>query len=113
MGLLVVDQVIFAYANAGPEMLRGDVVEHENQWWLVPRWLINTSVGKRQPERMIAIASFLPQPTKMGGCRWMLRQPMPKFLFDDPAPKVEGTIYAVLLSPDVWFPLPSSEPKQH
>ena len=106
-------KAMYAYENEVSNIEKGDVVEHEEQWWLVSRWLLDISSGRQRPERLVAIAPFDPQTTTFAGCRWMIKRPVPRFLFDDPAPQVEGTEYVVLLSPEVWFPISPSETTLH
>lgn len=91
----------------GNAFLHVDTVEHEGQWWLVPRWLIQAGTGSRQPERMIAISQFKYQKSIFPGCYWAITQQLPRFLFDHHDPQKIDAKYVVLLAPEALFPIES------
>lgn len=43
-----------------------DVIEHADEFWIVPEWLATTSPGLQKPARIVRLAS-LPHSRKIGG----------------------------------------------
>jgi hypothetical protein len=84
-----------------------EAIEHEGQNWLVPQWLENPAEGWRTPERLVSLTGIPHQPPDPPGLpHFVVNEPIPKSVLDDPGPLPPGSKYVVRHWPGVRFPIP-------
>jgi hypothetical protein len=93
------------------KIFKGDVIEHQKQFWLVPAWLESPDGKYMRPTAIIPLVRFQHQDmtseTQFG--RFAVNEPMPKELFADRIPAEIAKRFGVVLTPDLEF----EKPKTH
>lgn len=81
-----------------------DIIEHDNELWLVPHWYDVPAQGVTKPARIIHLKSFLYQ-SPAGDQRYIVNTPVPTALLNLATPKQSITGVEVQEMPDISLPL--------
>ncbi len=78
-----------------------DTIEYEDDLWLVPEWIDGSpSEELSRPARIIRI-TFLPRTGPFGDAQYVLRDPIPKGIFEGHVPPELKELYVVIENPCV------------
>jgi hypothetical protein len=76
--------------------------------WLVPWWIDSPDGRSTRPARIVGLAWVEHQRIERDGqTEFVVNQPLPKALFENPIPLGSVTGYVVLEGPNIQFPIPS------
>lgn len=81
-----------------------DLIEHENELWLVPHWYDVPAQGVTKPARLIRLKSLRYQPPA-GVLRYIVNTPIPKALLNLQTPKQSIPGIEVQEMPEISLPL--------
>ncbi|WP_157158778.1 hypothetical protein [Bradyrhizobium genomosp. III] len=82
-----------------------DVVEFDGQFWLVPEWFENISLGVMRPVRIISLATIR-HTRSPGNPEFVVEDPIPKSVFDGLTQLPEARGFDVRELPAIQFPIP-------
>lgn len=91
------------YVEGGSKILTADTIWHEDEWWLVSKWNVNSDTGMKQPARMIALAQLNPKPSTLADHDWTVWKPLSTDLLDGPGLPDKFSGFRVLILPDLWI----------
>lgn len=96
--------------DSGGDLFNCEAVEHAGQLWLVPHWLVAPELGVRRPARIIPMARFRSQKMPETWAQdFVINDPVPKALFDDPIPREIAERFGVIEEPpDILLYFPAS-----
>ena len=84
-----------------------DTILHDGEYWLVPEWLESPEAGHRRPARIIAMAGLRYQDMTGGWKqRFLLKDPMPKSVFDGRTPPQAAFGFRVVDLPEIFLEIP-------
>ena len=72
-----------------------ECVSYAGAVWLVTMWNEAPREGWKTPKRTVRLDSLRWMPSNFAGCRYLVKDPLPKALFEDPAPFAEAGPFAV------------------
>ena len=81
-----------------------DIIEHDNELWLVPHWYDVPAQGVTKPTRLIRLKSLRYQPPA-GDLRYIVNTPIPTALLNRPTPKLPTFGIEVREIPEISIPL--------
>ena len=81
-----------------------DLIEHDNQLWIVPHWYDVPAQGVTKPTRIIRLKSLRYQPPA-GDNRYFVNTPIPTALLNLPTPKQSIPGIEVQEMPEICLPL--------
>ena len=81
-----------------------DIIEHDNELWLVPHWYDVPAQGVTKPTRLIRLKSLRYQPPA-GDRRYVVNTPIPTALLNLPTPKLPTFGIEVREIPEISVPL--------
>jgi hypothetical protein len=84
-----------------------DIIEHEDQLWLVPHWYDVPAQGVTKPTRIIRLKSLRYQPPVGNHLGYVVNTPIPTALLNVPTPKQPTFGIEVREIPDISLPLAS------
>jgi hypothetical protein len=87
-------------------IMQCDVIEYQNEFWLVPEWLDIPARGLTQPRRIIRMAAVPHQPPAMKGHDFVVNDPIPIEIFEGRADSALAKRYGAQELPDIFLPLP-------
>lgn len=79
------DKAMIAYAEDG-QLGSVDCVSYAGAVWLVAMWNEAPREGWKTPKRTVRLDSLRWMPSSFAGCRYLVKDPLPKALFEDPRP---------------------------
>ena len=83
-----------------------DTIEYEGGLWLVPEWIAGKpSKGYSRPARIIRI-TFLQRSGPFGKADHVLKDPLPKGVFEGHVPTELKDVYVVIENPDIVVEIP-------
>ena len=81
-----------------------DIIEHDNELWLVPHWYDVPAQGVTKPARLIRLKSLRYQPP-VGNRGYVVNTPIPTALLNLPTPKQSVLSIEVQEMPELSLPL--------
>lgn len=81
-----------------------DLIEHDNEIWLVPHWYDVPAQGVTKPARIIRLKSLRYQPP-VGNRDYVVNTPIPTALLNLPTPKQSIAGIEVQEMPEISLPL--------
>jgi hypothetical protein len=78
-----------------------DVIEFDGQFWLVPEWFDNPSLGVTVPARIISLAA-IPHYHLIDSSQFVVENPISRSIFEGE----EDRGFVVLERPAIQFPIP-------
>jgi hypothetical protein len=82
-----------------------DVIEFDGQFWLVPEWLENTSLGVMKPVRIVSLATVRHSRSR-GNPQFVVEDPIPKAVFEGPSQSSKASGFDVRELPAIQLPIP-------
>lgn len=81
----LLDKAMVALSDDG-RVCSVECVTYADAVWLVTMWNEAPHEGWKTPRRTVRLDSLRWMPTSFAGSRYLVRDPLPKALFEDPAP---------------------------
>lgn len=82
-----------------------DIIEYRGQFWIVPEWLVNTSLGVQRPTRIVSLATIRHSRTP-GKPEFVVEDPIPISVFEGRTESPKASGFVVQEMPDIQFPIP-------
>lgn len=95
----------------GGEIVQIDTILHENEFWLVPEWLLSTDKKEMRPARIIRLLSIPHQgdPFQVEPPQFSILHPLPEYVLSGlPPPQGSRPRFVVVETPDIWFQNPDA-----
>jgi hypothetical protein len=87
---------IFFFDDNQGEIERGDTIELDGWFWLVPQWIDNTALKLTKPARLVRICPAAPR-TK--DHPYTLPYAVPRAVFEGRSQPEQGSVFVVLENP--------------
>lgn len=91
-----------------PGMYHMDVIEHDDDHWLVPEWNDDRDFGVAMPARMVSLRTIPHARLAAPDLRFMVSSPVPWPVLEGRLTRDGERFYDVVEKPQIPFPLPAA-----